>query len=192
MNLEMLVTTDLTSPEKTMADHSPMPPPDDAALRAAFAFDLSTFFPYLVRIYYRAVSGAVSDLYTTRHGLSVWQWRTMAVLGIHRGLSASEIVEQSSMDKVNVSRAVKSLRQSGLLKRDIDGEDRRRAVLRLTDAGSAIFTDLVPRMLKVEAALLDGLTEDERRTLTHVMAKVRRNAEAIRSGAQSSAGITDI
>ena len=140
------------------------------------AFDLETFFPYLVRVFYRAVSGAVSDVYTVRHGLSVSQWRTMAVLGPHRALSAGEIVAQSSMDKVNVSRAISSLREAGLLKRDIDGDDRRRAVLRLTDAGLAVYADLVPRMYEVEAAVLEDLSADERATLIALMEKVRKNA----------------
>lgn len=142
-------------------------------------FDLKTFFPYLVRVYYRAVSSAVSNVYTSRHGLTVSQWRTMAVLGPNRALSASEIVEQSSMDKVNVSRAVTGLRKAGLLKRDIDGDDRRRAALRLTEAGLDIYEDLTPRMYEIEASLLEGLTEDERATLIELMGKVRRNAELI-------------
>lgn len=162
----------------SMAPAGPVAALDRSSVSAADipAFDLETFFPYLVRIFYRAVSGAVSDVYTTHHGLSVSQWRTMAVLGPHRGLSASEIVAQSSMDKVNVSRAISSLREAGLLKRDIDGDDRRRAVLRLTDAGLAVYADLVPRMYEVEAAVLDGLSEAERSQLIGLMAKVRQNA----------------
>ena len=88
------------------------------------AFELQSFFPYLVRIYYRAVSASVSDVYTSLYGLSVHEWRTMAVLGPHNALSASEIVEQSSIGKVDVSRAIAKLRDRGLLKRDIDGDDR--------------------------------------------------------------------
>ena len=77
-------------------------------------FDLHRFFPYLVRIYYRAVSEAVSSVYTEQFGLSVSEWRTMAVLGPYNSLSATQIVAQSSMDKVVVSRAIKGLQAHGL------------------------------------------------------------------------------
>ena len=144
-------------------------------------FDLRSFFPYLVRVYYRAVSSSVTDIYASLFGLSVSEWRTISVLGTDRALSAGEIVEQSSMDKVNVSRAIAKLRERGLLKRDIDGDDRRRSVLRLTQRGCEVYHILVPKVLELEERLLDGLTVDERRTLISLMDTVRNNAETIRA-----------
>lgn len=142
-------------------------------------FTLETFFPYLVRVYYRAVSDAVSNVYTTRYGLSPSQWRTMVVLGPRQLLSASEIVERSSMDKVNVSRAVKTLSEAGLLQRDIDENDRRRTVLRLTEKGKDILEDLTPKMRTLEEKILEGLTEEDRLKLLELMAKVRFNADEL-------------
>ncbi len=140
-------------------------------------FDLTTFFPYLVRIYYRAVSEAVSKVYTEKFGLSVSEWRTMAVLGLHNSMSASEIVCQSSMDKVVVSRAIKGLQAKGFLKRDIDGDDRRRAALRLTLEGRNTFGILVPKVKQAEENCLRQLSPDERATLIGLMKRVRMNAE---------------
>jgi DNA-binding MarR family transcriptional regulator len=141
-------------------------------------FDLRSFFPYRVRILYRAVSSSVTHIYSSLFGLSVSEWRTMAVLGPHRAMSASEIVEQSSMDKVNVSRAIAGLRKSGMVKRDVDGDDRRRSVLRLTERGCEVYGILVPKVLDLEERLLNGLTTDERKTLLTLMEKVRLNAVA--------------
>ncbi len=145
-------------------------------------FDLKSFFPYLVRIYYRAVSASVTDIYASLFGLTVSEWRTMAVLGPHRALSAGEIVEHSSMDKVNVSRAIGRLRKRGLLKRDIDGEDRRRAVLRLTEQGREMFNALVPKVTQLEEKILEDLTPDERRMLIELMDKIRQKASALQAG----------
>ncbi len=150
-------------------------------------FDLRAFFPYLVRVYYQSVSASVSDIYGPLYGLSVSEWRTMAVLGTHQVLSASEIVERSSMDRVAVSRAIKSLREAGLLKRDIDGDDRRRAVLRLTEKGVGVFNDLIPRVLDLERRLLEGLSPEERDTLLALMERVRANAEQIAKVSPSEA-----
>lgn len=140
-------------------------------------FDLRDFFPYRVRVFATAVSAAVTRVYTERHGLAVSEWRTMAILGSNRALSAKEIVEKSSMDKVNVSRAVQSLRKKGLLKRDIDGDDRRRAVLRLTEEGNRVFQDLVPLVRDVEQQLISDLSDDELRVLEKLMARVKTKAE---------------
>ena len=151
------------------------------------AFELGSFFPYQVRVFYQAVSSSVSDIYAPLYGLSVSEWRTMAVLGPQQALSAGEIVARSSMDKVNVSRAIKKLRASGLLKRDIDGDDRRRAVLRLTDEGVAVFRALVPLVRQREAALLEGLSAEERDSLLRLMERVRRNAAALSRSSSTAA-----
>ncbi|KZL15403.1 Transcriptional regulator HosA [Pseudovibrio axinellae] len=142
-------------------------------------FQLGAFFPYKVRVFGTAVSAAVSSVYRERYGLSVSEWRTMAILGRNQALSASEIVERSSMDKVNVSRAVQSLRKKELLRRDIDGEDRRKSVLRLTAEGLRIFYDVIPLVRDVEAALTANLSEEEQTLLMTLMEKVQHNAEAL-------------
>ncbi len=142
-------------------------------------FDLHSFFPYQVRVFYRAVSQSVSNIYGSRYGLTVPEWRAMAVLGPYGTLSASEIVQRSSMDKVNVSRAIKGLQKANFLKRDIDGEDKRRAVLRLTKEGREAYSILVPLVKNLEANLLDGLTDLEKEMLTALMDKIRLKAEAL-------------
>lgn len=188
VSYETMIGADNPGPTKNKTAENAMtrvaPPPKPKAKRQARGgrrhadFDLRSFFPYLVRIYYRAVSGSVAAVYSTQYGLSVSEWRTMVVLGPDRAMSAGEIVEQSSMDKVNVSRAISGLRRRGFLKRDIDGSDRRRAVLRLTAEGTDAFDALVPQVLKLESDLLRGLTAEERATLLRLMEKVRKNAEA--------------
>ena len=167
---------------RTAADGSEDP---TAAPPGPEKFDLHSFFPYLVRIYYRAVSDSVADICMSRYGLSVMEWRTMSVLG-PRVMSAGEIVEQSSMNKVNVTRAVQGLRKAGFLRRDIDGEDRRRSVLRLTDKGASAYRALVPLVTQLEHNLLAGLSADERNTLIRLMEKVRTNADALRTADPST------
>ncbi|SNZ20489.1 MarR family winged helix-turn-helix transcriptional regulator [Cohaesibacter gelatinilyticus] len=142
-------------------------------------FDLKSFFPYLVRVYYQSVSGSVGDVYSSLYDLGVSEWRVMAVLAPPQSMSALDIIERSSMNKVNVSRAVARLRKRGFLKQDIDGDDRRRSVLRLTEEGRKVFYDLIPRVKEVERQLLAGLSEEEVRTLISLMARVRENASSL-------------
>lgn len=142
-------------------------------------FQLITYFPYMVRLLYRDVTHSVSSVYTTIFGLNVNEWRTMAVLNNFEPLSAKEIVARSSMDKVNVSRAVAGLQDSGLLERHIDPADRRRVLLRLSRDGKQMMRELIPLILDVEKQLLEGLSDEERRTLIGLMAKVGENARAI-------------
>jgi len=141
------------------------------------AFALHDFFPYLVRLFYREITGSVSSIYGREFGLSVFEWRIMAVLGRSKVMSAGEIVEYSSMTKVNVSRGIKGLQNSGLLKRDINGEDKRRVALRLTDQGVEVLNTLTPLLLELESNLLQGLDQAEIDAFTNTMEIIRRNAE---------------
>ncbi|MBL4613492.1 MAG: winged helix-turn-helix transcriptional regulator [Magnetovibrio sp.] len=142
-------------------------------------FQLATYFPYMVRIFYRDVSQTVKDVYTTIFGLSVSEWRTMSVLNDFEPLSAKEIVSRSSMDKVNVSRSISSLQRRKYLERHIDPADRRRVLLRLTRQGKQVMIELIPLVQEIERDLLKGLSAVERETLVKLMRKVSLNAHAI-------------
>jgi DNA-binding MarR family transcriptional regulator len=142
-------------------------------------FTLEQFFPYQVRIFYLQVSQSVSDIYSSRYGLNVSEWRTMAVLGNHQLLSASDVVQRSSIDKVQVSRAIQGLLKRDLLQRRVDPMDRRRVHLHLTDEGQRVFADLVSRVQDLERQLLSCLSEHERITLLSLMVRVRQQAERI-------------
>ncbi|NVK18317.1 MAG: MarR family transcriptional regulator [Methylocystaceae bacterium] len=143
------------------------------------AFQLESFFPYLVRIYYRAVSQSVSNIYEREYNITVSEWRAMAVLGNEQPLSAGEIVKRSSIDKVRVSRAIAGLTKAGYLERRVDENDRRKVALQLTRSGQLVFQDLVAKVRQLEEELLAGLSEDERDQLRNLMAKVRKNATEI-------------
>ncbi len=143
------------------------------------SFQLENFFPYLVRIYYRAVSQSVSTIYEKEYNLTVSEWRAMAVLGNEQPLSAGEIVKRSSIDKVKVSRAIAGLTKAGYLERRVDEDDRRKVALQLTRSGQLVFQDLVGKVRNLEEELLDGLSENERATLYTLMTRVRKNAQAI-------------
>lgn len=101
----------------------------------------------------------------------------MVVLGPTGVMSASEIVERSSMDKVNVSRAIKGLQKQKFLKRDIDGDDKRRVVLRLTSSGCEMFKTLIPLVRQAEEKCLNGLSRQEQETLLSLMERVRSNVQ---------------
>jgi len=146
-------------------------------------FQLEKFFPYLVRIYYRAVSLSVSSIYETDYGMSVSEWRAMAVLGnSEEPLSAGEIVKRSSIDKVKVSRAIAGLTRAGYLERRVDDEDRRKVALQLTRSGTYVFEELVEKVRALEDQLLDGFSDEEKAQLMSMMARVRKNAEGLQGG----------
>lgn len=141
--------------------------------------DLGTYLPYRLSILSNTVSGAIAAIYEQRHGLSVAEWRIMAILGMERDarLSQKDLCIRTRMDKVQVSRAVKRLLEADYLRREIDNNDRRRAHLHLTGSGWAIYDDVAPATLEWERELLSRLSDAEVSILDTVIARLQDIAD---------------
>lgn len=140
------------------------------------ALRLSGFLPYRLSVLSNTISRAIADLYQREFGLSIWQWRVMAVLGEAPGLTAREVAERTAMDKVAVSRAVAGLEQSGHLARESDERDGRAARLSLSPSGAEIYRRIAPMALEEERKLLEPLDDAERAALARLMDKLARAA----------------
>ena len=121
--------------------------------------DLDRFLPYRLSVLSNLVSSAIADAYQQRFGLSIPEWRVLAVLARYPGLSAAEVAERTRMDAVAVSRAVARLLAAGRLRRTTSRDDRRRSVLTVSAAGAAVYRAVAPIALGYERELLAALGE---------------------------------
>ncbi len=144
--------------------------------------ELERFLPYRLSVLTNLVSGAIASVYEERFGLSIPEWRVMAVLARHPGLSAAEVASLTRMDAVAVSRAVTRLLRAGRLRRTLAADDRRRSVLRLSAAGESVYGEIAPVALGCERALLEGLPRTEVEQLDSLLSKLTARAQAL-SGA---------
>ncbi len=142
--------------------------------------ELDRFVPYRLSVLSNRISQDIARLYGERFGLSVTQWRILAVLWRFPALSATEVAERTAMDKVAVSRAVTSLLASGRLKRRLHGDDRRRSVLQLSAQGLRVYDEVAALALAYEARLLEGLLEDERAALDRLLTRMEERERASR------------
>ncbi|QQS12854.1 MAG: winged helix-turn-helix transcriptional regulator [Rhodospirillales bacterium] len=142
---------------------------------------LEDFLPYRLSLLSQLVSASIHDLYFEPSGLTIPQWRVMAVLGRFAPLSAGEVCGRTLLDKVSVSRAVATLRGAGHLESAVDGDDRRRSALRLSAKGRRLHDRIVPLALDYERRLLAALSPADRRTLDRLMAALSARARTLRA-----------
>jgi len=126
---------------------------------------LSDSLSYRLSVLSNTISGRIAEAYADRFGLSLWQWRVMAVLGEGEPLTASAIATRTAMDKVAVSRAVTALERSGLVERKASADDRRRQVLRLTANGQQTYAEIAPRVVEFERSMAVALGRGDRKRL---------------------------
>ena len=147
-----------------MSKHADTPPAE-----AGPTLDLERFVPYQLSVLSNVVSQDIAQAYGERFGLAVTEWRIIAVLGRFPGMSAVGVAERSAMDKVAVSRAVARLLERGLLHRETHGDDRRRSVLELSEAGRAVHAEVAPLALSYEQELLSPLSAGERAQFSRML-----------------------
>ncbi|WP_444898529.1 MarR family winged helix-turn-helix transcriptional regulator [Microbulbifer sp. VAAC004] len=138
---------------------------------------LEKFLPYRLSVLSNRVSNAISQAYGARFHLTIPAWRVMAILGRFPDLSAAELVEQTAMDKVAISRAVSSLLKNDYITRSEDPADRRRQVLNLSELGSEVYARIVPLAQQYENDLIASLSSEEREQLDGIIEKLMVRAK---------------
>ncbi len=133
---------------------------------------LDRFLPYLVNTLGNRMSQELGEIYASRFGISIPEWRVIAHLSQHRGVSVREIFARVAMDKAKVSRAAARLELVGLVEKNINPADRRLVELKLTDAGRALFAEIAPLALAYEAESLATLTPAEAETFRGLLDKL--------------------
>ncbi|MCW3476536.1 MarR family winged helix-turn-helix transcriptional regulator [Limobrevibacterium gyesilva] len=141
-------------------------------------FLLEEFLPYELSVAANRASRLFARRYSEAFGLSIAEWRVMAMVGRFGTISPGAVAERAEMDKVKVSRAVASLVAAGLAEQGPDPQDGRARLLRLTRKGRHMHQDIVPLARTLEAQLAAGLSADEwaalRNCLRKLYAHVRR------------------
>ena len=169
-----------TSPKKQAAGRAGAD--KSAAAKTNGRLVLEDFLPYRLSVLTNRISHAIARQYGARFGLSIAEWRVMAVLGRFAPASANEVCERTAMDKVRVSRAVARLKRSGLIVAATDKADRRRSALRLSAPGKRTYRRIVPLALRLEAEFIGALTPAECATLDGLLAKLHARAEMLDRG----------
>lgn len=143
------------------------------------ALVLDRFLPYRLAVLANAVSKGIARLYADRFGITIPEWRILAVLGSFGPATSASIQARSAMDKVQVSRAIARLTDAGLVDREIDPGDRRRATIAMTPEGVRIYAEIVPLARSREALLLDGMSAEERAMIDRLLDRLTVRAQAI-------------
>ncbi len=133
---------------------------------------LAEFLPYRFSILGERLSRAFGARYGSAFGLGIPEWRVMAVLGERRQCSTRQVIEQTEMDRVKVSRAVTRLADMALVAQTTVPGDRRAHLLSLTRRGHGIYRDIVPIARSLQAEFVAVLDAQELLALDVILTKL--------------------
>lgn len=137
---------------------------------------LDAFLPYRLSVASNAVSDRVSRAYRARFGLSIAEWRVLAVVAEQRTATQASLVQATGMDRMTISRAATALVERGVLAREPAG-DRRTLALSLTGEGTALHAAISPLALAIEAELVAGFSPAERATFIAMLERLEACAK---------------
>lgn len=135
-------------------------------------FDLNAYIPCRMATLTHTIMRSVAAVFEDRFGISIPEWKVLAIIHEAPGLSAVAVARCANMDTVAVSRAVTKLMDVGYVVRDLDTEDRRRSVLNLSEEGHALHSQVAPVALDIEKSLFDELSDEEMQVFEKVMQKL--------------------
>jgi DNA-binding MarR family transcriptional regulator len=143
---------------------------------------LDGYLPYRLSVASNAVSRLIARAYEDRFGLTIPQWRLIAVLAEDGPLTQQAIGSRTVMDKVTVSRATQGLVNRKLLQRaphDADGRSHR---LALSKTGARLYSDVAPVALAYEARLLRQFDSSAVEGLKRLLLHLERAAGELSAG----------
>lgn len=161
---------------------------DEDAARKGARLDLFKFMPFRLNRLAAEVSSALAAEYQARYGLDIPEWRVLATLGFRSDpCSAQYIAHCTRTHKSTISRAVTALMKRQMVERVENADDRREFPLRLTRKGSALYEELIPRLLRREQEILSCLSAPERKSLALLLGKVEDSLDLVRDSEQADA-----
>src|SRR5690625_5292493 len=87
--------------------------------------ELEHFLPYRLSVVSNHISQTIANAYAERFGISITEWRVLAVLGRYPALSANGVAERPATDQVAASRARARPHQTGVNRRETPPRDPR-------------------------------------------------------------------
>lgn len=137
---------------------------------------LDQFLPYRLSIASNRVSGAIASAYQALFGLRIPEWRLVAVLAEGEGATQQALGLATRMDKVTVSRAAAALVERGLVERRPNPSDQRSHMLTLSATGRALYDEIAPKALELEARIFAGFSTAERATFRAMLDRLEASA----------------
>jgi DNA-binding MarR family transcriptional regulator len=135
---------------------------------------LDAFLPYRLSITSNLVSEAIATSYEALFGLTIPEWRLIAVIAEHDGITQQTLGTRTEMDKVTVSRAAIALVDRGLVDRIPNPGDRRSHRLILTATGRALYAQVAPKALELEARIFGAFGAEELANFVTMLQRIDR------------------
>ena len=150
---------------------------------AADPLRLDAFIPFRLSVTSNLVSETIASTYQALFGLTIPEWRLIAVIAEDEGVTQQQVGRRTRMDKVTVSRATIALVERGLLERQPHATDRRSQSLHLTKNGRDLYAAVAPKALELERRIFADFDPKDVAAFGEMLLRVQQATLAVREEA---------
>lgn len=100
------------------------------------------------------------------------QFATLATLRDNAGIDQATVAGMVAYDRPTIGSVIDRLETRGLLRREVNPNDRRARLVWITDDGIALLSQAFPVVRAMQSDMLTGLSEDEKATFIALAAKL--------------------
>jgi len=126
---------------------------------------------HLARRFHQICLGVTAEI-LLHEDLTPMLYGVMAAIQEEPGSGQRHVAGRIGVDAVNLGQMIEFLEQKGLVKRDVDPNDRRARQLYLTRLGTDLRHRLRPSLLAAQQRILAPLAKAERTALVDMLARV--------------------
>ena len=132
---------------------------------------------YRLHVVANLLSRGAELRYRREFGVSLWEWRTLALLGATpEPLSLNHLAHAAGIHKSQMSRVVSGLARRRLVSRAANSADGRGVQLALTPSGRKLYAGLIEAAAERDAAFRDCLSAREKAVFEQALAKLAGQA----------------
>ncbi|WP_116089710.1 MarR family winged helix-turn-helix transcriptional regulator [Sphingomonas crusticola] len=144
---------------------------------------LDAFIPFRLSVTSNLVSETIASTYQALFGLTIPEWRLIAVIAEDEGTTQQQVGRRTRMDKVTVSRATIALVERGLVERRPHSSDRRSQSLHLTKSGRDLYAAIAPKALELERRIFADFAPEDVVAFSAMLLRVQQATLAVRDEA---------
>lgn len=127
----------------------------------------------LIRRMYQ-ISVSVFEKAMKQNGIDLTpvQFATLATLRDNAGIDQATVAGMVAYDRPTIGSVIDRLETRGLLRREVNPNDRRARLVWITDEGKTLLSQAFPVVRAMQSDMLTGLSDDEKATFITLAAKL--------------------
>ena len=141
--------------------------------------EIQDLISYRVHKVANLLSRSAELRYRREFGVSLWEWRTVALLGAAEPQSLVHLARAAGIDKGQMSRVVSGLARRKLVMRDANDADGRGVHLRLSRSGRKLYAGLIDAAAERDQAFRNCLSAREKDVFERILAKLAGRAREL-------------